>query len=55
MQNSIGWGGNFVLMRYGNEWRERRKMFHDTFNVVTVPEYLEKQIRHAQLVHYNFQ
>ncbi|EKM51684.1 uncharacterized protein PHACADRAFT_150298 [Phanerochaete carnosa HHB-10118-sp] len=40
-----GWGRNWGMMKYGNYWREHRKMFHQHFRERAVPAYRPRSTR----------
>ncbi|SJL18718.1 uncharacterized protein ARMOST_22317 [Armillaria ostoyae] len=40
-----GWGNNFAFMRYSNQWRTHRRMFHQYFQSCAVPAYYPVQMK----------
>lgn len=44
----MGAGDILSLMRYGDDWRLSRRLFHQEFNVNTPLKYKETQVKYAQ-------
>ncbi|KDQ53894.1 hypothetical protein JAAARDRAFT_197004 [Jaapia argillacea MUCL 33604] len=44
----MGWDGFISLMRYGSQWREYRRVFHQYFNQLAVKKYQGIQARESQ-------
>nr|BAL05123.1 cytochrome P450 [Phanerodontia chrysosporium] len=43
-----GWHRNWALMRYGDAWKERRRLFHQHFRPRVVSQYNLKQVKAAR-------
>ncbi|KDQ53889.1 hypothetical protein JAAARDRAFT_415809 [Jaapia argillacea MUCL 33604] len=45
----MGWDRQFSLMRYGPQWREYRRVFHQHFNQLAVNKYEDIQARESRV------
>ncbi|KAF8574681.1 cytochrome P450 [Ramaria rubella] len=50
MNDLMGYDWNFAFMKYGDRWRQHRKIFHHDFHANVVSQYKEKQLKHARIL-----
>ena len=43
------WDWDFVLLPYGERWREKRRLFHSQLSPSSAPEFQSVQLRQAHL------
>jgi len=48
MLDLLSWGWNFAFMRYGQNWRDHRRAFHQYFHQSVVEEYFPVQIQETR-------
>lgn len=46
----MGWDWTFALMRYGNRWKEARRVFHSNFDdMILEHQHIQTNISHELL------
>ena len=45
---SVGWDRNMGFYRYGDKWREHKRVFHQQFYPGAVPKYRTASSKHLQ-------
>ncbi|KAF9447305.1 putative CyP450 monooxygenase [Macrolepiota fuliginosa MF-IS2] len=50
LNDLIGWHWNFAFMKYGSEWRRRRRVFNEHFNQSTIRSLYPIHAKHSRLL-----